>query len=265
MKEFGKRGKNAIIEDRSEAVKQKLKERMDSNYSLWRCTKALSRLSAKNGSLNSLRRQNYDFAALLELAPERDWFSANRFTAEQLKNDLCIVVKIDVDGKRQFYRAERGGDGRLIRVWTTAEGCGPVFTKRKKESKPKSQQKSKQQPKKKSRKNSREKLKTKKPPKTEVKEKSPVPQIAHASVTEKQAWAMVELLARSTKEWWSQRGTNVLLGGHVKGFWSESYWSKNKFWDVEDEEFEEIHSSFSRWCRFEGNSKDKKWILNMPR
>jgi hypothetical protein len=72
MEEFGKRRKNAIIEDRSEAVKEIIKDHMKEQFNLWRCTTALTRLSAKNGSLKPLRREGYDFTALIDSVPYRD-------------------------------------------------------------------------------------------------------------------------------------------------------------------------------------------------
>jgi hypothetical protein len=270
MEDLGKRGKNAIIEDRSEAVKEIIKDRQNQNFRLWRCTTALTRLLAKKGSLNSLRRQNYDFAGLLELAPFRDWFAAKTFTARQFKEDLCMVIEV-VGEERHFYRAEQDGDGRLIRVWTKAEGCGPMCTRgntqrieRKKPTPVSKEQAKKKCGKKQKTKAAKAILKqtssaADKISDTDSESASPceTSKSCHSqcrflttptSVQEKQIWALVELLARCTTR-------DMLTGKSLWGVPSVGFWSAWRFsCDVEDEDFEEL---FFKNFPLEDNSEDR--------
>jgi len=116
LKRFGKRGRNAILEDRGEDVRAILKKRMNDHYKLWRCSTAITRFLGKNGNIKLLRRESYDFAALMDEVPEREWHASREFTEKQVKEDLCIVVET-VHGERHFYRAERDVlNGSFIRI-----------------------------------------------------------------------------------------------------------------------------------------------------
>jgi hypothetical protein len=157
-----------------------------------------------------------------------------------------------VGEERHFYRAEREGGGHLIRVWTMAEGCGPLCAKGKtqlierKDSIPVSKQKAKKKPWKKW-----EKIQKAKAKEAELNQSSCREECRFhnepTSVKEKQIWALVELLARTLPR-------SRTTGDSYWGVTSIGFWSAWDLYDVENEDFEEV---FFKNHPLGGNSEDR--------